>query len=78
MYKNLKNKHYFQIHYVHYSTTLQNKSISRQQNQYTSKPKTENTLLLKCLSLIQHKVTKIMKMIITHQAHRINQFKDIE
>jgi hypothetical protein len=53
-----------------------NKSISTQQaaESNTPKPKTENTLLLQFLSLLQHKVTQVMKMIITHQAEGINQF----
>jgi hypothetical protein len=42
---------------------------------YTPQPKTKNTLLLKFLSLLEHKLTQIMKMIITQQAQRMNQLK---
>ena len=64
--ENVKNKHYRKNHYVYYSTLLSNQHYkeSTADNHYTPKPKTENKLLLKLLSFLQHKVTQIM-MIIT-------------
>jgi hypothetical protein len=77
--QNLKNKHYRKNHYVYYSTFLSNQDYkeSTTDNHYTQKPKTQK-VLLKFLSFLQHKVTQIMKMIITWHAQRMNQFKDLK